>query len=68
VPCGRLPYAEAGAVCAASQARAPYFHNGAAASLNQVVNFYNDRFRVGLTEEVGYSPAELRQASRRELL
>ena len=32
-------------------ARAPYFHNGSAASLNEVVNFYNDRFQMGLTDE-----------------
>lgn len=31
-------------------ARAPYFHNGAAADLNQVANFYNQRFQMGLTE------------------
>ncbi len=31
-------------------ARAPYFHNGAAASLDEVVNFYNDRFQMGLTD------------------
>ena len=30
-------------------ARAPYFHNGAAASLDQVVAFYNLRFAMGLT-------------------
>ena len=30
-------------------ARAPYFHNGAAASLLEVVNFYNERFQMGLT-------------------
>ncbi len=30
-------------------ARAPYFHNGAADSLEQVVNFYNERFQLGLT-------------------
>jgi hypothetical protein len=30
-------------------ARAPYFHNGAAASLGQVVNFYNQRFQIGLS-------------------
>jgi cytochrome c peroxidase len=30
-------------------ARAPYFHNGAAASLLEVVNFYNERFNMGLT-------------------
>ena len=32
-------------------ARAPYFHNGAAAYLSQVVNFYNQRFQIGLTPE-----------------
>jgi cytochrome c peroxidase len=32
-------------------ARAPYFHNGAAADLSQVVNFYNARFQMGLTPE-----------------
>ena len=31
-------------------ARAPYFHNGAAADLNQLVNFYNERFQMGLTD------------------
>jgi hypothetical protein len=30
--------------------RAPYFHNGAGGDLNQVVNFYNQRFQMGLTE------------------
>jgi cytochrome c peroxidase len=30
-------------------ARAPYFHNGAAASLREVVNFYNERFKMQLT-------------------
>jgi hypothetical protein len=32
-------------------ARAPYFHNGAAANLRELVNFYNQRFRMNLTEE-----------------
>jgi cytochrome c peroxidase len=32
-------------------ARAPYFHNGAAATLLQAVNFYNQRFDMNLTEE-----------------
>jgi cytochrome c peroxidase len=32
-------------------ARAPYFHNGAAATLNQAVNFYNQRFNMQLTDE-----------------
>ena len=31
--------------------RAPYFHNGAAANLSQVVNFYNNRFQMGLTSQ-----------------
>jgi cytochrome c peroxidase len=31
-------------------ARAPYFHNGSAASLNDVVKLYNIRFSMGLTE------------------
>jgi hypothetical protein len=30
-------------------ARAPYFHNGAAASLQQLVDFYNERFQMNLT-------------------
>ena len=32
-------------------ARAPYFHNGAAATLSELVNFYNQRFKMGLTDE-----------------
>jgi cytochrome c peroxidase len=32
-------------------ARAPYFHNGAGASLNEVVGFYNVRFQMGLTQQ-----------------
>ena len=32
-------------------ARAPYFHNGAAANLREVVNFYDKRFSMQLTEE-----------------
>jgi cytochrome c peroxidase len=32
-------------------ARAPYFHNGAAADLQELVNFYNQRFQMNLTEE-----------------
>ena len=32
-------------------ARAPFFHNGAAASLDQVVAFYNLRFQMGLTSQ-----------------
>jgi len=32
-------------------ARAPYFHNGAAASLLEAVNFYNQRFAMNLTDD-----------------
>ncbi len=31
-------------------ARAPYFHNGAAADLSELVNFYNKRFQMNLTD------------------
>jgi len=31
--------------------RAPYFHNGMAASLADVVNFYDARFNIGLTDQ-----------------
>jgi cytochrome c peroxidase len=32
-------------------ARAPYFHNGAAADLHELVNFYDQRFSMHLTEQ-----------------
>jgi cytochrome c peroxidase len=32
-------------------ARAPYFHNGSAADLNELVSFYNKRFQMNLTEQ-----------------
>jgi hypothetical protein len=32
-------------------ARAPYFHNGSARTLHEVVGFYNERFGIGLTEQ-----------------
>jgi cytochrome c peroxidase len=32
-------------------ARAPYFHNGSAATLADVVGFYNQRFGIGFTEQ-----------------
>jgi hypothetical protein len=32
-------------------ARAPYFHNGSAANLTELVNFYNQRFQMNLTAE-----------------
>ncbi len=31
--------------------RAPYFHNGSARDLNAVVDFYDQRFEIGLTED-----------------
>ena len=40
-----------GPVLRALAARAPYFHNGAAATLLQAVNFYNQRFEMKLTEQ-----------------
>ena len=38
-----------GPVLRALAARAPYFHNGSAASLDDVIQFYEDRFSLGLT-------------------
>jgi cytochrome c peroxidase len=32
-------------------ARAPYFHNGTGQTLDQVLNFYNQRFQMNLTQE-----------------
>jgi hypothetical protein len=32
-------------------ARAPYFHNGSAATLRDVINFYEQRFQLSFTEE-----------------
>lgn len=32
-------------------ARAPYFHNGSAKDLNEVVRFYNDRFGIGFSDQ-----------------
>jgi cytochrome c peroxidase len=32
-------------------ARAPYFHNGLAADLGKVVDFYNTRFAIGFTDD-----------------
>jgi hypothetical protein len=32
-------------------ARAPYFHNGSARTLLDVVNFYNQRFNIGLADQ-----------------
>jgi hypothetical protein len=38
-----------GPILRALAARAPYFHNGSAASLDEAVEFYNTRFNIGLT-------------------
>jgi cytochrome c peroxidase len=32
-------------------ARAPYFHNGSAATIQEVVTFYNSRFQMNLTPQ-----------------
>jgi hypothetical protein len=32
-------------------ARSPYFHNGSAKTLNDVMNFYNQRFNIGFTAD-----------------
>jgi cytochrome c peroxidase len=32
-------------------ARAPYFHNGSAATLADAVRFYNERFAIGLKDD-----------------
>jgi cytochrome c peroxidase len=32
-------------------ARAPYFHNGSAATLEEAIQFYEDRFQIGLTAQ-----------------
>jgi len=38
-----------GPILRALAARAPYFHNGSAATIEEVVDFYNTRFNIGLT-------------------
>ena len=40
-----------GPILRALAARAPYFHNGSAATLEEVVRFYDTRFNIGLTEQ-----------------
>jgi cytochrome c peroxidase len=32
-------------------ARAPYFHNGSAQTLQDVVDFYDSRFQIGFTDQ-----------------
>ena len=40
-----------GAMLRGLSSRAPYFHNGSAASLGEVVDFYNNRFHIGFTRQ-----------------
>jgi cytochrome c peroxidase len=40
-----------GPILRALAARAPYFHNGSAATLEQVLDFYETRFKIGLTAQ-----------------
>ena len=40
-----------GPILRAVASRAPYFHNGSAANLIQVVDFYDTRFAIGLTAQ-----------------
>jgi len=40
-----------GPILRALAARAPYFHNGSASDLDAVVDFYDTRFNIGLTED-----------------
>ena len=40
-----------GPVLRGLSARAPYFHNGSAATLEDVVEFYETRFNIGLTDD-----------------
>jgi hypothetical protein len=40
-----------GPILRALATRAPYFHNGSASDLDAVVDFYNQRFGIGLTDD-----------------
>ena len=40
-----------GPILRALATRAPYFHNGSASDLGAAVDFYNQRFGIGLTED-----------------
>jgi cytochrome c peroxidase len=40
-----------GPILRGPSSRAPYFHNGSARTLGDVVDFYNTRFNVGLTAQ-----------------
>jgi cytochrome c peroxidase len=39
-----------GPVLRSVASRAPYFHDGSAVDLDAVVDYYNNRFKMGLTE------------------
>ena len=43
-------------------ARAPYFHNGSAATLADVVDFYNQRFGIGFTDQEKHDLAAFLQS------
>src|SRR5205823_3170404 len=40
-----------GPILRALAARAPYFHNGSAATLDEVIDFYETRFHLGLSAQ-----------------
>jgi cytochrome c peroxidase len=40
-----------GPILRALAARAPYFHNGSASTLDAVLDFYETRFGIGLTTQ-----------------
>jgi cytochrome c peroxidase len=40
-----------GPILRALAARAPYFHNGSASTLEDAVDFYDTRFNIGLTRQ-----------------
>jgi cytochrome c peroxidase len=40
-----------GPILRALAARAPYFHNGSAKTLEEVVEFYDSRFGIGFTSQ-----------------
>lgn len=40
-----------GSILCGLAARAPYFHSGSASTLLDVVNFYDQRFGIGFTEQ-----------------
>ena len=40
-----------GPILRALASRVPYFHNGSARDLAAVVDFYDERFRIGFTEQ-----------------